>query len=181
MSQIIGLGGKINVLSRIIMFLWQVFILHGVSLNVFASRSKNGIGSMLPAVYILLFAWTIVDLIGRLGNVPVFGWIVQDLNLNAIFPSITFIFNSWINDICNGHFMGIIGILLPIAGEITAATDISMILPAMAAVLAGAVFGDHCSPISDTTILSSTGAMCEYIDHVMTQIPYALISAGIAW
>jgi len=50
----------------------------------------------------------------------------------------------------------------------------------MAAVLAGAVFGDHCSPISDTTILSATGAGANHIDHVMTQLPYALISAGIA-
>ena len=54
-----------------------------------------------------------------------------------------------------------------------------MLLPALAAVLAGAVFGDHCSPISDTTILSSTGAGCNHIDHVATQLPYALISAAI--
>ena len=55
-----------------------------------------------------------------------------------------------------------------------------MLLPALAAVLAGAVFGDHCSPISDTTILSSTGAGCNLMDHVTTQLPYALISAAIA-
>ncbi len=55
-----------------------------------------------------------------------------------------------------------------------------MLLPALAAVLAGAVFGDHCSPISDTTILSSTGAGCNHIDHVTTQFPYALICAAIA-
>ena len=55
-----------------------------------------------------------------------------------------------------------------------------MLLPALAAVLAGAVFGDHCSPISDTTILSSTGAGCNHMDHVTTQLPYALISAAIA-
>ena len=55
-----------------------------------------------------------------------------------------------------------------------------MLLPALAAVLAGAVFGDHSSPISDTTILSSTGAGCNHMDHVATQLPYALISAAIA-
>ena len=55
-----------------------------------------------------------------------------------------------------------------------------MLLPALAAVLAGAVFGDHCSPISDTTILSSTGAGSNHIDHVVTQLPYALISAVVA-
>ena len=55
-----------------------------------------------------------------------------------------------------------------------------MLLPALAAVLAGAVFGDHCSPISDTTILSSTGAGCNHMDHVTTQLPYALICAVMA-
>jgi tetracycline resistance efflux pump len=77
-----------------------------------------------------------------------------------------------------GTSWGTFGIMLPIAGEITAATDISMLLPAMAAVLAGAVLGDHCSPISDTTILSSTGAGSHHIDHVVTQLPYA-VSGGI--
>jgi Na+/H+ antiporter NhaC len=79
-----------------------------------------------------------------------------------------------------GTSWGSFGILLPIAGEMAAATDISLILPAMAAVLAGAVFGDHWSPISDTTILSSTGAGSNHIDHVMTQLPYALICAAIS-
>jgi tetracycline resistance efflux pump len=80
-----------------------------------------------------------------------------------------------------GTSWGSFGILLPIAGEIAASTDITMILPALAAVLAGAVFGDHCSPISDTTILSSTGAGSNHIDHVVTQLPYALIGACIAF
>ena len=56
-------------------------------------------------------------------------------------------------------------------------TDLTLLLPMMAAVLDGAVFGNHCSPISDTTILSSTGAGCNHIDHVMTQLPYAFLAA----
>ena len=79
-----------------------------------------------------------------------------------------------------GTSWGSFGILLPIAGEIVATMDTSMLLPSLAAVLAGAVFGDHCSPISDTTILSSTGAGCNHIDHVLTQLPYAVTSAIIA-
>lgn len=67
-------------------------------------------------------------------------------------------------------------ILLPIAG----ATDISLLLLVLAAVLWGNVFGDYCSPISDTTILSATGASCELMDHVTTQLPYALVAALIA-
>ncbi|MFE5278647.1 Na+/H+ antiporter NhaC family protein, partial [Bacillus cereus] len=79
-----------------------------------------------------------------------------------------------------GTSWGSFGILLPIAGEIAVTTDVTLLLPAMAAVLAGAVFGDHCSPISDTTILSSTGAGSNHLDHVLTQLPYAIISAVIA-
>ena len=79
-----------------------------------------------------------------------------------------------------GTSWGSFGILLPIAGKIMLDASPELLLPALAAVLAGAVFGDHCSPISDTTILSSTGAGCNLIDHVTTQLPYALICAGIA-
>ena len=79
-----------------------------------------------------------------------------------------------------GTSWGSFGILMPIAGKIMIDAAPEMLLPALAAVLAGAVFGDHCSPISDTTILSSTGAGCNHIDHVTTQLPYALISAAIA-
>jgi tetracycline resistance efflux pump len=60
------------------------------------------------------------------------------------------------------------------------ATDVALMLPMLSAVLAGSVFGDHCSPISDTTILSSTGARCNHIDHVSTQLPYSLAVAGVS-
>ncbi len=70
--------------------------------------------------------------------------------------------------------------MLPIAGDMAGATDIAMMLPMLGAVLAGSVFGDHCSPISDTTILSSTGARCNHIDHVSTQLPYALSVALVS-
>lgn len=76
--------------------------------------------------------------------------------------------------------MGTFGIMLPIAAEIMVNTDMALLLPALAAVLAGAVFGDHCSPISDTTVLSATGAGAHHIDHVLTQLPYALIAAFTA-
>ena len=79
-----------------------------------------------------------------------------------------------------GTSWGTFGIMLPIAGDLAAATDISLMLPMLAAVLAGSVFGDHCSPISDTTILSSTGARCHHIDHVSTQLPYALSVALVS-
>ncbi|GAB1104429.1 MAG: hypothetical protein Sw2LagTSB_23730 [Shewanella algae] len=70
--------------------------------------------------------------------------------------------------------------MLPIAADMAMGSHSGMMLPMLAAVLSGAVFGDHCSPISDTTILSSTGASCHHIDHVLTQLPYAVLVAVIS-
>ncbi len=79
-----------------------------------------------------------------------------------------------------GTSWGTFSIMLPIAADKGMAADTAMMLPMMAAVLAGAVFGDHCSPISDTTILSSTGASCHHIDHINSQFPYAMSIAVVA-
>jgi len=105
---------------------------------------------------------------------------VESSNLNIAFlPVVVFIMAGFIA-FATGTSWGSFAILLPIAGQIAGAADINLLLPVLAAVLAGAVFGDHCSPISDTTILSSTGASCDHMDHVSTQLPYALVSAAIA-
>ncbi|WP_121604713.1 Na+/H+ antiporter NhaC family protein [Virgibacillus sp. Bac332] len=140
----------------------------------------GGTKSMLPGFVILIFAWAIVDLIGQLGTGTYLAGIVETTNISLTFlPFIIFVMAGFIA-FSTGTSWGSFGILLPIAGEIAAATDVSLILPILAAVLSGAVFGDHCSPISDTTILSSTGSSCHHIDHVTTQIPYALVAAMIA-
>lgn len=146
----------------------------------FVSGVVEGSKSMLPAFAILIFAWAIVALIDQLGTGTYLAGVVEASNLNIAFlPVIMFIVAGFIA-FATGTSWGSFGILLPIAGEIAAATDVSLILPMLAAVLAGAVFGDHCSPISDTTILSSTGASCHHIDHVTTQLPYAITAAVIA-
>jgi len=77
-----------------------------------------------------------------------------------------------------GSTFGTFGLILPIAAGIVASVDISLLIPAFGAVLAGAIFGDHTSPLSDTTILSSVGSGIHLIDHVTTQIPYALVCAA---
>src|SRR5699024_5156904 len=79
-----------------------------------------------------------------------------------------------------GTTWGLLGSLLPIAGRNAASTDIEVILPMFAAALCGAVFGDHSSPISDTTILSSAASRIPHTDHVVAHLPYALTAAGIA-
>ncbi|CAG9621075.1 Na+/H+ antiporter NhaC family protein [Sutcliffiella rhizosphaerae] len=153
----------------------------GVTNSAIGKGFKEGSKSMLPAIYILLFAWVIAGLIDGLGTGTYVAELVQNSNMNiAYLPAIIFVIAGF-TALATGTSWGTFTLLLPIAGQISAATDISILLPALAAVLAGAVFGDHCSPISDTTILSATGAGCNHIDHVITQMPYALISAGMAF
>ena len=146
----------------------------------FVEGVKRGIKSMLPAVAILIFAWAISDLIDQLGTGEYLADVVKNANMSfTLLPFIIFIMAGFIA-FSTGTSWGAFALLLPIAGQIAVATNPEHILPMLAAVLAGAVFGDHCSPISDTTILSATGSSCHHIDHVMTQLPYALVAAGIA-
>ncbi len=179
-TQSLVIGGLLGLAAALIMFAKQVYYHKGIKGKVFGKSFVQGIITMLPAVYILLFAWALVDLIGRLQVGDYLAGLVQQSNLNILYLPLVMFLVAGVMTFATGTSWGSFGILLPIAGEIAAATDPEMMLPAMAAVLAGAVFGDHCSPISDTTILSSTGAGSNHLDHVMTQLPYALICAGVA-
>ena len=172
------IGGLLGFSAALIMFAKQVFYHKAIKGKIFGKSIVQGIVTMLPAVYILLLAWMLVDLISRLQVGDYLAGLVQQSNLNPSFLPLMLFLVAGVMTFATGTSWGSFGILLPIAGEIAAAADPAMMLPAMAAVLAGAVFGDHCSPISDTTILSSTGAGSNLIDHVMTQLPYAFICAG---
>ncbi|WP_209122277.1 Na+/H+ antiporter NhaC family protein [Alkalihalobacillus sp. BA299] len=166
-------GGLLGLLVSVVLLLAK-----RIPFSDFRIGLWNGIKSMLPAIYILLFSWTLIEIIRELGTGPYLASFVnQYLNI-AYLPVLLFIIAA-VMAFSTGSSWGTFAILLPIAGEIAALSDISLILPILAAVLAGSIFGDHCSPISDTTILSSTGAGCNHIDHVITQLPYALIIAVI--
>ncbi|MGY0693259.1 Na+/H+ antiporter NhaC family protein [Virgibacillus sp. FSP13] len=144
----------------------------------------EGIKTMLPAIYILIMAWMIGSVIGTLETGDYLAQLVNDASISpTLLPFLFFIISGFMA-LATGTSWGTFGIMLPIAAEVAVLTDASMLLPALAAVLAGSVFGDHCSPISDTTILSSTGAGVNHIDHVLTQLPYALVvalAAGIGY
>ncbi|MGB7448877.1 MAG: Na+/H+ antiporter NhaC family protein [Ornithinimicrobium sp.] len=141
----------------------------------------EGIKSMLPAVYILLLAWMLGSLIGALGTGDYLGGLVESANMEPQWLIPVMFILAGAMAFSTGTSWGSFGILLPIAGDIMNSIDQpDLLLPAFGAVLAGAVFGDHCSPISDTTILSSTGASCNVIVHVLTQLPYALTGAFAA-
>ncbi|MDI9446831.1 MAG: Na+/H+ antiporter NhaC family protein, partial [Planctomycetota bacterium] len=79
-----------------------------------------------------------------------------------------------------GTYALVIPIAVPLAFEFSGGEVDRLVLATVAAVAGGGVFGDHCSPLSDTTILSSFGAACDHMDHVRTQLPYALVAAGIS-
>ncbi|MCF1426573.1 MAG: Na+/H+ antiporter NhaC family protein [Shewanella sp.] len=138
-----------------------------------------GAKSMLPAIWILLFAWTIAGVIGQLETGKFMASLASDNIPLEMLPAVMFVL-AGLTAFATGTSWGTFGIMLPIAADMAMGSHTGMMLPMLASVLAGAVFGDHCSPISDTTILSSTGASCPHIDHVVTQLPYAIIVALIS-
>ncbi|WP_040979012.1 Na+/H+ antiporter NhaC family protein [Oceanobacillus jeddahense] len=140
----------------------------------------EGFKTMLPAINILILAWMIGSIIGELETGSYLAGLVNNSSISVSFlPAILFLI-AGLMALATGSSWGTFGIMLPIAVEIMANTDMDLLLPALAAVLAGAVFGDHSTPISDTTVLSATGAGAHHIDHVLTQFPYALIAACTA-
>ncbi|PSL42436.1 sodium/proton antiporter (NhaC family) [Salsuginibacillus halophilus] len=165
-------GGAIGVLTAV-----GLTLTYKPAGRELARTTGAGIQSMLPAVYILLFAWTIAAFIDALGTGEYLAGVVDGAIAPMWLPAVLFVVAGFMA-FSTGTSWGSFGLLLPIAGEMAAVIDPSMMLVMLASVLAGSIFGDHCSPISDTTILSSTGAGSHHIDHVLTQLPYALIVAA---
>ena len=149
---------------------------HNLEGSLWLKAIIEGVRSMLPAIYILISAWVLVSVIEQLETGVYLASLVSGSFSTSYLPMILFVV-SCVMAFATGTSWGTFGIMLPIAGDMAAAADAAMLLPMLSAVLAGAVFGDHCSPISDTTILSSTGGSCHHIDHVNTQLPYALTIA----
>ena len=133
---------------------------------------------MLPANIILVLAWTISGVCRDLLQTPLF---VESLVTTGGFsamwlPAAVFALAAFLS-FSTGTAWGTFGILIPIIVPVAQALDPGLVVVSLSATLAGSVFGDHCSPISDTTILSSAGAGCSHIEHVATQLPYAWTAA----
>jgi Na+/H+ antiporter NhaC len=148
--------------------------------DYFASVTA-GVKSMVSALIILSLAWTISGVCRDLLDTGTFvAGIVEHSNLPVgLIPAIMFAFAAVLS-FATGTAWGTFGILIPITIAVCDIVAPYLSVTSLSAVLAGSVFGDHCSPISDTTILSSTGAGCDHIAHVSTQIPYALTVAGVS-
>ena len=140
----------------------------------------EGFKSMVPAILILVFAWTLSSMTGLLGADVFVSELFngQAAGLKWALPAIVFVVALFLA-FSTGTSWGTFTILLPIVLKLGLDTDFMMI--ATSACLAGAVCGDHCSPISDTTIMASTGGQCNHINHVSTQLPYALVVAAISF
>ncbi len=144
----------------------------------FMKGITEGIKSMVPACVILLLAWTISGVCRDLLQTAEF--VKNSLGSSlpgGLLPAIIFVVAAFLS-FSTGTAWGTFGILIPIAVPIAEAVAPNLLVVSLSAILAGSVFGDHCSPISDTTILSSTGAGCQHIEHVSTQLPYALLVAA---
>ncbi len=167
------LGGFGAVLVAFFLFIPRKVL----SLQSFMDGSILGVKAMALACVILTFAWTIKGVCEVLATGQYVSAIVKDSNLPVmIIPAIVFIIAALLA-FSIGTSWGTFGILIPIMIEVSTHAAPELLVINIAATLAGSVFGDHCSPISDTTILSSTGAGCNHIDHVATQIPYAAVVA----
>ena len=141
----------------------------------------DGFKAMVPAILILTFAWTLSGITMQLGAKVFVAEFVRNnvANLTWLLPAIIFVIAVGLA-FATGTSWGTFGILLPIVCAVFAQGDELMVI-SISACLAGAVCGDHCSPISDTTIMASAGAECNHINHVSTQLPYALTVAGVSF
>lgn len=137
----------------------------------------QGMKSMFGAITILILAWLISTVVSEMRTGDFLSTLVADNIHSGFLPVILFALAS-VMAFATGTSWGTFGIMLPIAAAMAVKVEPALIIPCMSAVMAGAVCGDHCSPISDTTILSSTGAQCNHIDHVTSQLPYALTVAA---
>ncbi|QNO13785.1 Na+/H+ antiporter NhaC family protein [Alkalicella caledoniensis] len=148
--------------------------------EIFTGFTK-GMKTMLDAVVILALAWTIGSITKELEVGQYIANLVSGGSLPLFLYPITLFAISGIVAFSTGSSWGTFSIMIPIAVPIAAAgTGTELLLPVIGAVLGGAVFGDHCSPLSDSTILSSAGANCSHIKHVNTQLPYALYTGVFA-
>ncbi|MDR0568159.1 MAG: Na+/H+ antiporter NhaC family protein [Spirochaetaceae bacterium] len=158
-----------------------LFVLRGIiSFSDFFKSVGAGIKSMTPAIIILTLAWTISGICRDLLFTGKYvAALVEASSMPvALIPGIMFVIAAALS-FSTGTAWGTFGILIPITIAICDIVAPYLSIVSLSAVMSGSVFGDHCSPISDTTILSSTGAQCNHIDHVSTQIPYALTTAAV--
>ncbi len=142
----------------------------------------DGFKAMVPAIMILTFAWSLKSMTDSLGAAVFVENAVKGFagNLMAFLPAIVFVIGCFLA-FATGTSWGTFGILIPIVVAVFQESNPELMIISISACMAGAVCGDHCSPISDTTIMASAGAQCNHVNHVSTQLPYALLVAAVSF
>ncbi len=142
----------------------------------------NGFKAMVPAILILTFAWTLKAMTDSLGAAEFVAGAVEQAagGLMNLLPAIIFLVGCFLA-FATGTSWGTFGILIPIVVAVFEKSDPQLMIISIAACMAGAVCGDHCSPISDTTIMASAGAQCDHVNHVTTQLPYVITVAAVSF
>ncbi len=156
-----------------------------LNFNQCMNAIPEGFKSMVPAILILTFAWTLKSMTDSLGAAGYVAGLVESIADNhalmSLLPALVFLIGTFLA-FATGTSWGTFGILIPIVVNVfNADLDNELMIIAISACMAGAVCGDHCSPISDTTIMASAGAQCDHIRHVSTQLPYALTAAAVSF
>ena len=171
------IGSAIAIVFAVLYFL----IRRVISFKDIMDSLPDGFKAMVPAILILTCAWTLKAMTDSLGAKIYISQLVEGSAgaFQALLPAIIFLIAVGLS-FATGTSWGTFGILIPIVLSVFEATNPLMIV-AISACMAGAVCGDHCSPISDTTIMASAGAQSNHINHVSTQLPYALTVAGISF
>lgn len=142
----------------------------------------EGFKAMVPAIMILTFAWTLKAMTDSLGAAVFVEESMRSVagGIEVILPAIIFLVGCGLA-FATGTSWGTFGILIPIVVAVFEKSSPEMMIISMSACMAGAVCGDHCSPISDTTIMASAGAQCDHVTHVSTQLPYAVVAAAVSF
>ncbi len=172
----LSMGSVAALLITIVFYLCRKVLTFKVCMGAF----PEGFKAMISPILILTFAWTLSGLTGKLGAAEYVSGIFEGsaAGLAGMLPAIVFLVAIFLA-FSTGTSWGTFGILLPIVVGINLPGNLLIIT--IAACLAGAVCGDHCSPISDTTIMASAGAQCDHINHVSTQLPYAMLVAAVSF
>lgn len=171
------LGSSVTLVITIIYYLLRRVL----SFKQIADSIPEGFKSMVPAILILTFAWSLKAMTDSLGAKQFVEVLVSNSagGFKSFLPAIVFLIGCFLS-FATGTSWGTFGILIPITLGVFPLTDPHGVV-CVAACMAGAVCGDHCSPISDTTIMASAGAQCDHVTHVSTQLPYALTAAGVSF
>lgn len=181
-------GLSLGSISALIVIIAYYMLRRVLKFNECMDSIAAGFKQMVPAILILTFAWTLKTMTNHLEAGAFVSGVVQSATaLSVLLPVILFVVAVGLA-FATGTSWGTFGILIPIVtivfeaelANVSQTGEIpSMVIICISACLAGAVCGDHCSPISDTTIMASTGAQCDHVNHVSTQLPYALTVAAV--